>query len=180
MLKRTIKTKRLILEPVKNKHIQTMYALIRINNAELSKWLPIDYPAQRKKIADFYKKAMKDKNQCQYVIKNKKDKEIIGGLGLIKNELNNNANIGYWLRQEHRRRGYMTEAVQALLHFCFLKEKMIRIEINAHEKNIASQHVIEKCHLKYEGTKRMAVRNGYKEYGNIKSYSILLSEWKKK
>lgn len=179
MLQKTIETKRLVLEQIKKKYFQNMYTLIKVNNADLSKWLPINYPVQRKETYEFYKKAMKDKNQVQYVIKNKENKQIIGGLGVMRNELNNNANIGYWLAKEYRKKGYMTEALQAVIHFCFLKEKLMRLEINAHEKNIASQCVIEKCHLKYEGTKRMAVRNGYKEYGNLKQYSILLSEWKK-
>jgi len=179
MLRKKIETKRLVLEPIQKKYFQDMYNLIKVNNADLSKWLPISYPAKRKETYDFYKKAIIDKNQVQYVIKNKESKAIMGGLGIMKNELNNNATLGYWLAKEYRKKGYMTEAVQAVLHFCFMTEKLMRVEITVHEKNTPSQGVIEKCHLKYEGTKRMAVRNGYKEYGNLRQYSILFFEWKK-
>lgn len=178
MLKKNISTERLLLKPIKENCFQAMYALIKKNNEVLSQWLPISYPVERKETYDFYKKAMNDKNQCQYVIRDKKTKEIFGALGITKNELNNNATLGYWLGKEYRKKGYMTEAVQAVLDFCFTKEKVMRIEITAHEKNTASQCVIEKCGLRYEGTKRNAVRNGYKEYGNVKMYAILLDEWK--
>ena len=178
-LKQLIKTKRLILEPIKKKYFQRMYQLIKQDNKEISKWHPIAYPVQKKKTDEYYKKAIKDKNNCQFVIKNKKTKEIMGCLGLVKEEINNSATIGYWIGREYRKKGYMTEATQAVINFCFEKWKVMRIEIRAEEKNIPSQKVIEKCGFKYEGTKRMAAYSGLKEYGNSKMYSIIRPEWKR-
>lgn len=156
-----------------------MYKLVKANNKYLSKWLPIDYPVQKKKVIEFYKQTRKDNNQCQYVITDRKTNEIMGACGVTKNQMNNNVSIGYWIGKEHQKNGYMTEAIQAVIAFCFLREKVIRIEINADEHNIPSQKVIERCGLKYEGTKRMAARNGFKQYGNLKMYSIIKQEWRK-
>ena len=156
-----------------------MYELIKEDNKEISKWHPIAYPVKRKKTNEYYKKAIKDKNNCQFVIKDKKTEEVMGCLGLVKEEINNSATIGYWIGKEFRNKGYVTEATRAVIDFLFTKWKVMRIEIRAEEKNVPSQRVIEKCGFKYEGTKRMAALNGHKRYGNSKMYSIIRAEWKR-
>lgn len=177
-VKQIIKTKRLILEPIKRKYFKEMYALIRKDNKELSRWTTIPYPTNRKKTYDFYKKGMKSKNHCIFVIINEETKKVMGGIDPVKEERNNNVTIGYWIGKEFRKKGYMTEAAQAVINFCFKKLKVMRIEITAKDNNLASQGVIKKCGLKYEGTKRMGAYNGLKQYGNLKMYSIIRPEWK--
>ena len=90
------------------------------------------------------------------------------------------ATIGYWIGKKFRKKGYMTEATQAVIAFCFEKWKVMRVEIAAEEKNNPSQRVIEKCGLQFEGIRRMGTYSGLKKYGNLKVYSILKLEWEKK
>ncbi len=177
--KQIIKTKRITLEPIKKKYFQRMYELLKEDNKEISRWQPIAYPIKKKKTNEYYKKTMKDKNNCQFVIINKETNEIMGCLGLLKEKINNSATIGYWIGKEYRNKGYVSEATEAVISFLFTKWNIMRIEIQAEEKNIPSLKVIEKCGFKYEGTKRMAALNGHKQYGNSRMYSIIRPEWKK-
>ena len=49
--------------------------------------------------------------------------------------------LGFWTRTSHTRKGYITEAANALTRYCFLQLGMRRIEIRCEEKNIRSQSI---------------------------------------
>lgn len=59
--------------------------------------------------------------------------------------------MGYWIGAPFARRGYMKEAVQALVHFSFTQLDLSRIESACLPENIASRGVLEKSGFKYEG-----------------------------
>lgn len=172
-------TKRLELIPFTKKDTKLLYQLIKEDNKNISRWTTVPYPYKKNDMDEFYKKVQTDKKNIFLVIKNKKTKELMGVINPIKKEKNNSTRIGYWLGKQFRNKGYMTEALKKILDYCFRKMNVVRIEILAHENNKASQKVIRKGGLKYEGTLRMEAYNGLKQYGNSKIYSILKSEWKK-
>ena len=62
--------------------------------------------------------------------------------------------LGYKLDQEHGGRGYMTEAVKAVVEYGFETLKLHRIEANIMPRNAASIAVVTKCGFEYEGTAR--------------------------
>lgn len=59
--------------------------------------------------------------------------------------------MGYWIGAEFVRRGYMKEAVQALVHYAFAALDLSRVESACLPENIASRGVLEKSGFKYEG-----------------------------
>ena len=59
--------------------------------------------------------------------------------------------IGYWIGAAHARRGYMREAVAALVHHAFTVLDLSRVESACLPENAASRGVLEKCGFKYEG-----------------------------
>ena len=59
--------------------------------------------------------------------------------------------IGYWIGADHTRRGYMREAVAALVHHAFTVLDLSRVESACLPENAASRGVLEKCGFKYEG-----------------------------
>ncbi|MEZ5779078.1 MAG: GNAT family protein [Paracoccaceae bacterium] len=61
------------------------------------------------------------------------------------------ATIGYWIGAPHARRGYMAEALRAVIHHCFTSLDLSRIESACLPENAASRGVLEKCGYKYEG-----------------------------
>lgn len=62
--------------------------------------------------------------------------------------------LGYKLDEEHRNRGYMTEAVNRVVRFAFEEAGLHRIEGNVMPRNRASIAVLEKCGFVREGISR--------------------------
>lgn len=59
--------------------------------------------------------------------------------------------LGYWIGAPYARRGYMREAVLALVHHAFTVCDLSRIESACLPENLASRGVLEKTGFKYEG-----------------------------
>jgi ribosomal-protein-alanine N-acetyltransferase len=59
--------------------------------------------------------------------------------------------IGYWIGAPYARKGYMREAVTALVHHAFTALDLSRLESACLPENAASRGVLEKCGFKYEG-----------------------------
>ena len=66
--------------------------------------------------------------------------------------------LGYKLDEEHRGRGYMTEAVKRVVRFAFEEAGLHRIEGNVMPRNEASIAVLEKCGFVREGISRKYLR----------------------
>lgn len=89
---------------------------------------------------------------------------ILGELGFKGIHPNGEVEIGYTTRREHRCRGVMTEAVEALCRFAFDQKEYPITVISASTKdgNIASERVLQK--------------NGFVKCGS----RFLLNRWEKK
>ena len=82
-------------------------------------------------------------------------KDFIGLFGLNIGKPNyRNAEIWYKLHSNYWNKGYATEAVKAILHFCFTELKLHRVEAGCATANIASIKVLEKSGMIKEGLKR--------------------------
>src|SRR5262245_36794005 len=64
------------------------------------------------------------------------------------------ASIGYWIGAPHVRRGYMTDAVKAVLPFAFGTLGLHRLEAACLPHNLPSTRVLEKVGFKREGMAR--------------------------
>ena len=87
--------------------------------------------------------------------------EVLGGVGI--NQLNaqhNFANVGYWVRESHQRRGVATRAVQTIAGYGFDHLRLTRLEIVVAVDNLASRRVAEKIGAVYEciARNRLVVR----------------------
>ena len=91
-----------------------------------------------------------------YIMEKEKPYEVIGSIAL-SNVVTGafwSCFLGYKLDQEHGGRGYMTEAVKAVVEYGFETLKLHRIEANIMPRNAASIAVVTKCGFEYEGTAR--------------------------
>ena len=59
--------------------------------------------------------------------------------------------LGYWTGERFARRGYMREAINALVHYAFTKMDLSRIEAACLPENAASRGLLESSGFKYEG-----------------------------
>ena len=59
--------------------------------------------------------------------------------------------LGYWTGAAFARKGYMREAITAVVHHAFVRLDLSRIEAACLPENTASRGLLEKCGFKYEG-----------------------------
>jgi [ribosomal protein S5]-alanine N-acetyltransferase len=178
-------TPRLILRPGTKKDINDVVE--GINNLNVSKWLlVVPYPYERKDAIFWINKNIKlrkkkDKSNLNFFIELKKEKKVIGGIGLSEiNSYTGNATIGYWISEKYWQKGYGSEALNAVLNHAFEKLKLRRINADVFFGNPSSGKLLEKFGGVQEGIKRKARRskaNG-KIYDEI-VYGILKEDWQK-
>lgn len=82
--------------------------------------------------------------------------EVAGGIGIHPREdvLVQTAEIGYWLGEAHWGRGYMTEALRAIVAYAFHTLAYHRLEAGHFGWNPASGRVLEKAGFQLEGCQR--------------------------
>ncbi|MFA5805745.1 MAG: GNAT family protein [Melioribacteraceae bacterium] len=109
----------------------------------------------------------------------KSEKKLIGSIELRGwNTIHKCGDVGYTISKKYWNKGYVSEAMKAVIKFGFEILHLNRIEAHCEEENIGSWKVIVKCGMKYEGTLREKVF--IKErFRSMKMYSILKKEWKK-
>lgn len=101
----------------------------------------------------------------------------IGNCGLVRlHAQNRRAEVGYALHRGHWGRGYMNEALQALLAFGFGELDLHRIEADVDPRNGASTGALERLGFQREGLlrERWIVSD---EYCDSVIYGLLRQEW---
>ncbi len=83
----------------------------------------------------------------------RRDGVLLGAITLdnIRRGPAQSGTIGYWIGQPHARKGYMREAIGALVHHAFTVLDLSRIEAACLPENAASRGVLEMSGFKYEG-----------------------------
>ncbi|MHB1111305.1 MAG: GNAT family N-acetyltransferase, partial [Devosia sp.] len=94
------------------------------------------------------------------------DGQFIGVVGFTYFQDGEPPELGYWLGEPYWGKGYMSEAVKALLDAAFATRQYPRIKSRALASNAASLNVLEKA-----GFKR--VREGAGESGTLKGQPMI-------
>ncbi len=84
----------------------------------------------------------------------RRQRELIGGIGIGGIEPNGSPEIGYWLAQSHWGRGIMTGVVRTLSQFAFREYPIEKLHARVFHTNPASARVLEKAGFTLEGTLR--------------------------
>ena len=85
--------------------------------------------------------------------------------------------VGYALRHDQWGKGYMTEAVRALVAYGFAELGLHRIWSECDPRNIGSWRVLEKAGMRREGHMRENFRYPNGEWVDTFLYAILAREW---
>jgi ribosomal-protein-alanine N-acetyltransferase len=106
----------------------------------------------------------------------KGDHRFVGTCGIVSWEpYHARAELGYALSRDYWGRGFVAEAVRAMISFGFKEMNLNRIEARCIAGNTDSARVMEKAGMLYEGTLRQ--RELIKgEHRDMKVYSILRDE----
>ncbi len=107
----------------------------------------------------------------------KEIRQVIGSIAAVKiDEAVSSAEIGYCLGRQYWGRGYMPEALTAVMRFQFQDVGMNRISAYHDVNNPKSGRVMEKAGMKYEGTLRQAGMNN-QGICDLVVRAALRSEW---
>ncbi len=104
-----------------------------------------------KPLIDIWLEEYKEENCYRYGIELIGSNDLIGMIDVV-NYNNGVPAIGYVLGKKYWHNGYMTEALTAMTDY-LLDEGYTEIYIQADERNIGSNRVIEKCGYKFLHTK---------------------------
>ncbi|HZG86743.1 GNAT family N-acetyltransferase [Paenibacillus sp.] len=158
-MKLTIRTDRLTLRTLDEAAADDVLAFEERNREHLKPWEPwrdpeyYTYRHQRLLLEDDCKQMNEGRLLRLWICK---DDRIIGSAALsnIVRGAFQSCHLGYKIDAEEAGRGYMTEAVRALVEIGFETMKLHRIEANIMPRNAASLRVVEKLGFQPEGLAR--------------------------
>ncbi len=158
-----LETRRLVIRPPRRGDDRVIYPAVRESMKQLAPWLIWATEAyDAKACRAFVRDAMRDyaAGDGYALLMFTRGGEFVGGTGFhVRGASARYYEIGYWCRSSLAGRGYVTEAVKALLRLAFAAPDVHRIEIRCDPRNRASERVIEKCGLRKEGHLRKIVRH---------------------
>jgi [ribosomal protein S5]-alanine N-acetyltransferase len=113
----------------------------------------------------------------QLVVVEKASASVVGGCLLFRYEESSaRAELGYALARSHWRKGYMHEALVALLSHVFGVMGLRRLEAQVNSANTPSCQLVERLGFKYEGLLRQRwVKEG--QAYDTRFYGLLREEW---
>lgn len=103
--------------------------------------------------------------------------KLIGTIGFhIWSYSNGYAEAGYAISKDFWNMGIVTEAFTEIIRFGFENMNLNRIEATCKLPNLASERVMQKCNMIYEGIlrKRLFAKG---EFHDLKMYSLLKTDW---
>lgn len=112
-----------------------------------------------------------------FAIALKETDRCIGGIDLRMDPEHEKAGFGYVLNRQYWNRGYMTEALRALLSLCFDRLDLNRVEATHFCGNEGSGRVMQKSGMAFEGTapQEIKVRGVFHD---VAHYGITKALWR--
>jgi len=150
-----IDTPRLLLRKITSKDQQDIYRNINHDKAVLKFFGAAYYDTyEESSIARLIELSAKPDCYC-WGIERKDNNECIGVLlEQENNEQALNIELGYAIGSDHWNKGYVTEALNAVIPFLFDKIGFHKIIAGYITENTASKRVLQKCHMKFEGIRK--------------------------
>jgi ribosomal-protein-serine acetyltransferase len=160
---RSIETSRLLLSPIDTSDARDLWAAVDASRAHLEPWLPwvpfnVDAEASFR-YAEASASDWDNARACRFAIRDRIGRRLIGVVGLEAfAHLHQSVELGYWLRSDTCRKGFMTEAARATVDWAFRTLQAHRIRVAAATDNHASLGVIRRLGFHFEGIARQAER----------------------
>lgn len=115
--------------------------------------------AYRRRIRRYYNDARDSKGYAFFIF-SKPRESIVGGITLsnVRAGVALSCSLGYWIGKPHARKGYMTDAIFAVLPFVFDHLRLHRLEAACIPDNLASKRLLQRCGFTQEGLARQYLR----------------------
>ena len=177
----TIETERLILRPYRMEDAAELQRLIGERDV-VTTMTNVPHPYEDGMAEEWIggrQESFEKGKTVDFAITHRQEGFFIGGISLMKiDQQSERAEIGYWIGKPYWRKGYGTEAAQAIVKYGFETLGLNRINGRHFGNNPASGRTLQKIGMKHEGCQRQA----YKKWGKFEDfelYGILRSEYEK-
>ena len=141
-----LETKRLNLIRHSLDHAENLYALR--TDRDVMKYLDAHPPSSVKDTETKIKEniaCFDNKVGINWIIEEKKSKEVIGYMGIWRiDKHNNRGEIGYALHKKFWKRGLASEAAKIIINYAFQNMELHTLKANTNPDNINSQHLLQK------------------------------------
>jgi ribosomal-protein-alanine N-acetyltransferase len=154
-------TPRLVLRPPRTTDVTEIRRLLRANHEHLKPWNPAPPPGEdSSSITEVSKTVLRQRREWKLgrgfvfmVAEREHPTAFIGKIALsgIMRGAMYGAYLGYWMASDTQGRGYVTEALAAVLDFGFGPAGLHRVQAAIMPRNARSLRVIEKLGFRKEG-----------------------------
>ncbi|MDB5212145.1 MAG: Ribosomal-protein-S5p-alanine acetyltransferase [Myxococcaceae bacterium] len=154
-------TPRLVLRPPRTTDVTEIRRLLRANHEHLKPWNPAPPPGEDpSSITEVSKTVLRQRREWKLgrgfvfmVAEREHAARFIGKIALsgIMRGAMYGAYLGYWMAEDTQGRGYVTEALAAVLDFAFGPAGLHRVQAAIMPRNARSLRVIEKLGFRHEG-----------------------------
>jgi RimJ/RimL family protein N-acetyltransferase len=171
-------TERLILRPFFLSDAKDMQCLIS-DYAVVDTLLTVPHPYLDGMAEDWISKrqnVFEEGKGVSFVITHREQGYLIGCISLENiNRTYESAEIGYWIGKPYWRKGYCTEAAEAVLRYGFQTLGLNRIFAMHMTRNPRSGRVMQKIGMKHEGQMRQMWKR-WNKFEDVEMYAVFKSE----
>jgi ribosomal-protein-serine acetyltransferase len=160
-------------------HAEALFRLIEANRVSLSQWLPwLDWANLAADTAAHIRHSHERyRHDNGFAAGIWIDGQLGGSIGLHAiDPRHRSSSIGYWLSENFRGSGTMTQACRAIVGVAFEHYRLHRIEIRCATGNAKSCAIPERLGFTYEGILREAEWL-YDHFVDLKIYSMREQDW---
>jgi len=172
-------TERLILHPFSLSDAKNMQCLIS-DYAVVDTLLTVPHPYLEGMAEDWISKrqnVFEEGKGVNFAITLREQGYLIGCISLENiNRTYESAEIGYWIGKPYWRKGYCTEAAEAVLRYGFQVLGLNRVYATHMTRNPRSGRVMQKIGMKHEGQMRQAWKR-WNKFEDVEMYAVLKSEY---
>ena len=173
-----IDASRIRLRRVTDDDVESLYRIF--SNPEVMRYwssTPLENRGAARKLLEEIHDGFRRRAMLKWGIARKSDDELIGTTTLFNLDLNNRrCEIGYGLDRAEWGKGYMQEALHALIEYAFNELNLHRIEADVDPRNAGSIKTVERLGFQREGY----LRERWQVGGEIQDalfFGLLRPEW---
>ncbi|MFC3226499.1 GNAT family N-acetyltransferase [Marinibaculum pumilum] len=126
-----------------------------------------------------HRRDVRDGTGYMFLVFRRDDGALLGGVSLsqVRRGAGASAEIGYWLGEAHGGRGYMSEAVQAVLRHAFETLQLRRVEAACLPSNVRSKALLVRLGFQREGLARsyLCINGRWRDH---ELHALLLEDWR--
>ncbi|MEU3726750.1 GNAT family N-acetyltransferase [Streptomyces sp. NPDC031705] len=154
----TLTTERLLLRPFAPDDAEEVYAACQ--DPEIQRWTVVPSPYERAHarawVTELSPGGWREDREYGFAVRLGAGGPLVAAVGVhVRGP--QAYEVGFWAVEEHRGRGYVTEAVGGVARWLFTEVGAGRLEWRAAVGNAASRAVAEKAGFRVEGTLRAAL-----------------------